>query len=149
MTRAPGCFVGDRERDRAAPGADVEHARLGDPVDPRQAALDDDLRLGSRNEHARVDVQRQPAKSPLAEHVRERLTKLAAGDEAIELLQRRRRPARGGMLALRPLRVVPSTWASRISASTCGGLAAGGCEPVGGTREGGRSRRHTEAAASA
>ena len=84
----PRCFVGDRERDRPASGADVENARLGDPVDPRQAALDDDLRLGSRNEHPRVDARRQPAKSPFAEHVRERLAELAAHDQSIELLQR-------------------------------------------------------------
>ena len=81
------CFVGDRECDRAAPGADVENTRPVDSFDPRQAALDDDLRLGSRNEHAGVDLQREAAKSPLAQHVRERLTTLAAGEEPFELLQ--------------------------------------------------------------
>ena len=83
----PRRFVGDRERDRPASGADVEDARLGDPVDPRQAALDHDLRLGPRNENPGIDAQREPPKSPLAEHVRERLAKLTAHDQSIELLQ--------------------------------------------------------------
>ena len=70
---------GDRQRDRARSDADVDDGR--DAVEQRQAAVDDDLRLGARHQHAPVDLQRQPTEPPLAEHVGERLAGLAAGDE--------------------------------------------------------------------
>ncbi len=89
----PGVLVRDRKRDRAAARADVEDARLVDLRDPRETALDDDLGLRPRHEHAPVDAQREPAEAPLAEHVRERLARLAAGDELLD----------GLLLALRQL----------------------------------------------
>ena len=60
-------------------------ARAGEQ---REAALDDGLRLGSRDEHPAVDGQRQPAEAPLAEDVRERLARCRAGDESAEALLR-------------------------------------------------------------
>ena len=75
-------LVRDRERDRAAAGADVEHARRVEPREQREAALDDDLRLGPRHERARVGSQRQPPEAPLAEDVRERLAPRRAARRA-------------------------------------------------------------------
>ena len=73
-----GTLVLERERDRAAAGADVDDAReLGRSREQREAALDDDLRLGARHERARVGLQRQPPEVPVAEHVGERLTRAA------------------------------------------------------------------------
>ena len=92
-------LVCDRERDRAASRADVEDARLGEPGDRREAALDDDLRLRPRDEHARVDRQRQPPEAPLAEHVRERLAPLAAREERLELAASSRRQLAAGVRA--------------------------------------------------
>ena len=76
-----GLLVRDRERDRARAGADVEHAGLLDAVEEREAALDDDLGLGPRDQRPAVDVQRQPPEAPLAEHVGERLARAAPLDE--------------------------------------------------------------------
>ena len=67
-TRAPRALVGDREGDRAAAGTDVEHARGFLIPDQREAALDDDLRLGPRHQGARVGAERQAAEVPVAEH---------------------------------------------------------------------------------
>ena len=66
-------LVLDRQRDRARPGADVEHARSGLGTEQLEAALDDDLGLGPGDEGARVRLQDEPAKAPFTEHVRERL----------------------------------------------------------------------------
>src|SRR5436190_6182279 len=87
-------LVGDRERNCARAGADVEHPRLVTPAEERKRALDDDLRLRPRNERAPVNPEREPAEPPLPEHVREGLAALAAGDEPREvalLLARERR----------------------------------------------------------
>ena len=46
-----------------------------------EAALDHDLRLGPRHERARVAAQRQAAKAPFAEDVRERLAGRAPFDQ--------------------------------------------------------------------
>ncbi len=56
--------------------------------DPREAALDDDLRLGPRHEHTRIDRERQPPEPPLAEHVGERLAAFASGNRRLELDER-------------------------------------------------------------
>jgi len=66
-------LVGDRERDRTATRADVEHPRCLEPVQKRESALDDDLSLGPRDERPAVDGQRQAAEPPLAEDVRDGL----------------------------------------------------------------------------
>ena len=63
----------DRERDRAAAGADVEDARCVRSFDQGERPLDDDLRLRTRHQRARVGLQRQSPEAPLAEDVGERL----------------------------------------------------------------------------
>ena len=81
-------LVGEREGDRAGAGADVEHPRRLDVAQPGEAALDDDLRLGPRDQRAPVDRERQPPEAPLAEDVGDRLVARAARDEvavAVEL----------------------------------------------------------------
>ena len=99
----PRMLVRDRERDRAAARPDVEDARLGEAGDPREAALDHDLGLGSRDEHAPIDAEREPPEAPLTEHVREGLACLASGDQPLErLLLRPRQLARGLERELRP-----------------------------------------------
>ena len=47
----------------------------------REAPVDDDLRLGPRDERARVRRQRQPPEAPVAEHVGERLAAPAPGHQ--------------------------------------------------------------------
>src|SRR6476620_1366780 len=79
-----GMLVRNGERDRAASGPDVEHTRLFDSVETSESALYHDLRLRPRNEHAPVDLQREPPESPLTQHVRERLTFLPPCDERLE-----------------------------------------------------------------
>ena len=62
----------------------VPTSRTARPLDPPQtleAALDDDFRLGARDQGALVDEQRQPAEAPLAEDVRDRLVLRAAAHE--------------------------------------------------------------------
>ena len=68
-------LVGDRERDRAGARADVEHARRVAAGEQAQGPLDEDLRLGSRDQRARVDRERQAPEPPLAEDVLERLAR--------------------------------------------------------------------------
>ena len=82
-------LVRDRQGNRPGTDADVEHARLLEPCEQRQAALDDDLRLGARDERTRVRPQRQPPKAPLAEDVRERLAGAAAAEQLPHLLELR------------------------------------------------------------
>ena len=98
---------------------DVEDARLGEPGDPRETALDDDLRLRPRNEHAAVDGERQPPEAPLAEHVRERLACLAPRDEPLELLLLVRESLRAAR-ARAPTAEARGRAPTRISASTRG-----------------------------
>ena len=81
-------LVRERERDRAGAGADVEHARLVDAGEQREAALDDDLGLGPRDERARVGLQRQPAEAPVAEHVGERLARGRAARTSVARVAR-------------------------------------------------------------
>ena len=81
-----GVLVGEREGDRAASRTDIEDAGRGDAGEPCEAPLDHDLGLGTRDEHAPVDREREPAEAPLAEHVRQRLAGLAARDQPLELL---------------------------------------------------------------
>ena len=64
---------GDRDRDRAAARADVEHARLGRLADALQRPLDEPLGLGPGHQHAVVDGELEPAEAPAPEHVCERL----------------------------------------------------------------------------
>ena len=79
-TRA-GMLVCDRERDRAGPGADVEHRRSVEAAQVRERTLDHDLGLGPRDQRPPVDRQRQPPEAPLAEDVGDRLVPRAARDE--------------------------------------------------------------------
>ena len=65
------------------------------PRDPRQAALDHDLRLGPRHEDAPVDGEREPPEAPLAEDVRQRLAPLSPGNQPLERLRLRGRQLPG------------------------------------------------------
>ena len=81
-------LVGDRECDRTATRTDVEHPRCLEPEQKGESALDDDLRLGSRDQRPPVNCERQPAEPPLAEDVGDGLAACAARDElaiAVEL----------------------------------------------------------------
>ena len=120
VTSAPRMLVRDRERDRAASRPHVEDVRLGDAGDPHEAALDHDLRLGSRDEHATIDAERQPPESPLAEHVREWLPAFAAGGELFERPSPLRDTACATASSASSDRGSPRTCATRISASTRG-----------------------------
>jgi hypothetical protein len=79
-------LVGDRKRDRARADADVQNTWLDEVVEEGQAALDDDLGLGPRDQGTFVHRQKQPAKAPLAEDVGERLAMDAAPDELVQSL---------------------------------------------------------------
>jgi hypothetical protein len=74
-------LLGDRQGDRTRAGADVEHPRALAPLEEGEAAVDHDLGLGPRYECARVGLQNETAKPPLAEHVRERLATPPSADE--------------------------------------------------------------------
>src|SRR5919108_2161338 len=88
-------LVGDRERDRARPDADVEHTRLAGAGEQLEAALDEHLRLRARDQDAAIDLQCQAPEAPLAEDVGERLAPGPPSDELPEaLLVRRRELAR-------------------------------------------------------
>ena len=119
VTTRARMLVGDRERDRARAGADIEHRGRVEPAEQLEAALDDDLRLGPGDEDAPVDLQRQPPEAPLAEDVRDRLAaargaRAARGRRrarsAHELALAIRRRARGGSR--------PSAWPTSSSASS-------------------------------
>ena len=71
----------DRERDRPGARADVDDARRRDALEQRETALDDQLCLGPRHECARVGLEREVSKVPVAEHVGERLAPPASRDE--------------------------------------------------------------------
>ena len=76
-----GVLLRDGEGDRSGAGADVEDARRVAAVEEGERALDEDLRLGPRDERARVAAQGQAAEVPVAEDVGERLALAAARDE--------------------------------------------------------------------
>jgi len=77
-------LAGESKRDRAAPNAHVEHARIGRSLEKGEAALDEHLGLGARDQRPAVDPQRQVAKAPLTEDVRERLATGPPLDECLE-----------------------------------------------------------------
>ena len=79
VTFAPGCSSAIASAIAPLPVPTSSTRGSLDPGDPREAALDDDLRLGPRHEHPRVDLQRQPPEPPLAEHVGERLAYARGG----------------------------------------------------------------------
>jgi hypothetical protein len=80
-----GPLVRDCECDRARADTDVEHAGMVEPFEELEAALDDDFRLGSGDQHARVDGQREAPEPPLSEHVRKRLPLSPPLDKRSEL----------------------------------------------------------------
>ena len=90
-------LVGERERDRAGPGADVEHLRLVPVAQELEAALDELLRLGPRHERPLVGREREAAEIPLSEHVGEGLAPPAPLHELP-----RRRGLRLGQRTLEP-----------------------------------------------
>ena len=82
-----GMLVGDRQRDRSGARAGVEHLRGVDSSQELEAALHDRLGAGARDQHARVDRERQPAEPPLPEDVGGRLAQRPPVDErAVRLL---------------------------------------------------------------
>ena len=92
-------LVCDRERDRPAPRADVDHPRRRQPRDRRERPLDDDLRLGARHERPRVRLQGEPPETPFAEDIGERLAAAAPLDERAECVSLRlgQRPLETGV----------------------------------------------------
>jgi hypothetical protein len=75
-----------RQRHRARPGADVEHAPRSTPRRRRlgERQLDQPLRLRSRDEHARAQRDPQPVEGRLAEHQLQRLTRRAPRQGVLE-----------------------------------------------------------------
>src|SRR6266511_1531163 len=84
----PRMLIRDGERDRARADADVEDARLSHIGEELEAALDDRLGLRPGDEHARIDSKAEPAETPLAQEVGERLAPLAPLDELAEAVLR-------------------------------------------------------------
>src|SRR5216117_3445154 len=89
----------DREADRAAADADVEHTRRLEALDRRERSLDEDLRLGSWNERAEVRLQRQPPETPLPQHIGERLPLSAPLEQGVELPRHLPLPLEQGLRA--------------------------------------------------
>ena len=81
VTQCAGVLVGDRECDRSRSGADVEHPRRFELGDQRERAVDEDLRLGPRDQGPPIDREGQATEPPLAEHVLERLAACPPADE--------------------------------------------------------------------
>src|SRR4051794_24279282 len=77
-------LVRDRERNRAGTDTDVQDPRLRNVAYVKETALDDALGLGARDQRARVDVEVEPTKAPLAEDVGERLPVTPAADERLQ-----------------------------------------------------------------
>ena len=63
-----GSRHGDRDRDRAAARADVEHARPGRLEDALERPLDEPLGLGLRHQHALVDGELEAAEAPAPDY---------------------------------------------------------------------------------
>src|SRR5205807_1562205 len=62
-----GVLVGEGEGDRTGARADVEDARVRCAVEEGERALDEELRLGPRDERARIAAQGEAAEIPVAE----------------------------------------------------------------------------------
>ena len=85
-----GMLVRERERHGTRTSADVEDAGRVGAVEQGEAALDDRLGLRAGNQRARVDVERETSKAPLAEDVLERLARRAACEERARVLELRK-----------------------------------------------------------
>ena len=136
-------LVGDRQRDRARAGADVEDARSLEAAQVRERPLDDDLRLRPRDQRAAVDRQREPPEAPLAEDVGDGLVPRAAGDELAiggELGLAQRPVEVGVELDPRPAEHVREQQLG-VEAPGLGGLAEVLCTRAGAPRPGSASRR--------
>ena len=120
VTTAPGCSSAIASAIAPEPVPTSSTRGRSSACDEREGALDEDLRLGPRDQRPPVDGQRQPAEPPLAEHVLERLAPGAARHEpacGVELGRSQRRdraPCRA-----RSARG-PVAFASRRSASSRG-----------------------------
>jgi hypothetical protein len=57
----------ERQRDRAGAGAAVDDARALDSLQQLEAAVDEQLRLRPRHQHARIDRKIETAKAPAAD----------------------------------------------------------------------------------
>ena len=71
VTRAPACSSAIASAIAPGAGADVEHPRRLAAGDQRQRPVDQDLRLGPRDQRPPVDREHQATEPPLAEHVLE------------------------------------------------------------------------------
>ena len=108
-----GPLVGQRQRDRPRPGADVDHPRARRQPERR---LHHVLGLGPRHQHARVDLQLEPPEPLAPEDVRHRLAPRAAAHVLAERLGSTPRPGS----AISAARSTPSAAASSTSASRRG-----------------------------
>src|SRR5512132_339807 len=89
-----------------------------------EAALDDDLRLRPRDQHARIDGEGEPPEAPLTEDVRQWLTRAPPRNERMEasqllLLERtpsdiEAGPRRSEHVREQPLRVHARRWAAGL-----------------------------------
>ena len=110
-------LVDEREGDRAAPGSDVEDARLVQPGKSNEATVDDDLGLRTRDEDTAIDAEQKPRKphSP---------STYASGSRAS-----RRETSRSSSLSSRrdSLRDDSSASCERVRPATCADKDLGVC----------------------
>ena len=113
------------------PGPDVEHARRLDDSRMSARQRSTTTSVSGRGTRTRAStVQRQPPESPLAEDVRERLARargVRRAAPARRVVDRRELPDRSSSELERD---VPSTCASRISASTSGARSRRDCQSL-------------------
>ena len=83
-TRAPGCSSAIASAIAPDPSPMSSTRGSAQIRDQLEAALDEHLGLGPRDQDAGIDGQRQPPEPPLSEHVRERLPRRATRDELAE-----------------------------------------------------------------
>src|SRR5689334_9330669 len=78
-------MLGDRDSDRPAAGAHVDQPHLLAALDPFPSQLDGrlhhELRLGARNENARLDMEIQAVKLAMAGDIGRRLVSRALSQE--------------------------------------------------------------------
>ncbi len=78
----------DRQRDRAAAGAQIDHMTASACGQQLECPFDQRLRVGTRNEHAWIHAQRESEEFASAGNVRQRFAADAAAAQRHELLLR-------------------------------------------------------------
>src|SRR5208337_4322670 len=107
---------GNRDRNRAGTGANVEHARVWLRGEKLERRADDQLAFRARNQLRRTDLKIKRVELLVPEDVRDRLALFAARDQRVESFQRfRRHVDRAGDTASRE---TPAAAAIRRSASS-------------------------------